>query len=32
MTVDPGGALKKDSTAARALAVSAADSFELKLK
>lgn len=29
MTVDPGGALKKDSTAARALAVSAPDSFEL---
>lgn len=30
MTVDPGGALKKESTAARALAVSAADNFELQ--
>jgi len=29
MTVDPGGALKKESTADRALAVSADDSFEL---
>jgi mevalonate pyrophosphate decarboxylase len=29
MTVDPGGALKNESTAARAVAVSAADSFEL---
>ena len=30
MTVDPGGALKKERTAARAVAVSAADNFELK--
>jgi hypothetical protein len=29
MTVDPGGALKKERTAARAVAVSAADNFEL---
>jgi hypothetical protein len=29
MTVDPRGALKKESTAARAVVVSAADSFEL---
>jgi len=31
-TVDPGGALKKESTAARAVAVSAADSFELQVE
>jgi len=32
MTVDPGGALMKERTAARALAVSAADSFELHVE
>jgi len=32
MTVDPGGALKKESTADRAVAVSAADNFELQVE
>jgi hypothetical protein len=32
MTVDPGGALKKERTADRAVAVSAADSFELQVE
>ncbi len=30
-TVDPGGALKNEITAARAVAASAADSFELRI-
>ena len=31
ITVDPGGALKNERTAARAVAVSAADNFELRI-
>jgi hypothetical protein len=31
-TVDPGGALKKERTATRAVAVRAADSFELQVQ